>query len=337
MSNTKQVQTPVFIPLGVADPKGTTGYVFIHPGTLRAISLDLGKILWSRVSVSKPLIVYKDLLVGLRLLSADTNSFQIDLMESNENGTITLSSEIIRFPGWVNTDEKSNSFSMDVFLNGDHLILKWKARQLYRGGAPPPSHIEQLNSKQDQGIFQVDLINGKVKPLSNEIRNNLSMEGLTDPGNNLSVISTWENMNYYYALLSGVSEENVTYYLMSWDHSFKALHSPAFLTEGKAVVPYLSKDKNYLFFHQEKVSDENDYWFWSIFSACTAKQEGKVSIQQRAQYPCMINSRLIYLLDLQKGPEIETLLKCMDINENKLLWELQISERPYTRPFALRQ
>ncbi|HWJ27941.1 MAG TPA: hypothetical protein VNS32_15455, partial [Flavisolibacter sp.] len=73
MSNTKQVQTPVFIPLGVADPKGTTGYVFIHPGTLRAISLDLGKILWSRVSVSKPLIVYKDLLVGLRILSADTN------------------------------------------------------------------------------------------------------------------------------------------------------------------------------------------------------------------------------------------------------------------------
>jgi hypothetical protein len=165
------------------------------------------------------------------------------------------------------------------------------------------------------------------------------MEGLPDAGNNLSVVSTWENMNNYYALLSGVSEENVAYYLMSWDHSFKPFHSPAFLTEGKAVVPYLSKDKNYLFFHRETGSGEkeNDKCLWNIFSASTAKQTGKVSIEQDAQSPCIINSRLFFLLDVQKGAEIETLLKCLDINENKLLWELQITERPFTRPFALRQ
>lgn len=162
--DTKNQQSSLAFPRGVAEPAGTSGYMTNASDGISAVDLVTGKVLWSTSEAARPLLVVGNRLAALRLLKA--NALQVVILDVTRNGTAAVVSEPIVFPDWVRVGVQNNEdFAVHARSHTDALLLDWEAHAFYRGGAAPSPKVLQQSTKHAAGTAQINLDTGRVTML----------------------------------------------------------------------------------------------------------------------------------------------------------------------------
>ncbi|MFL6333273.1 MAG: hypothetical protein ACJ754_08035 [Pyrinomonadaceae bacterium] len=336
MAADEPVQRPVYLPQGVADPRGRGGYVSSSSGEIVAVELATGGLLWTTRNASKPLIVHEGRLLALRQLNKRGTLVQIVALDAE--GAQVLESERVMLPDGVDIDGGEDSTTVEVYVTLGSLVLDWEAHLRYGGGAPPPPYVQERYTKDVRGGVRVHLQSGKVEALRpGETR--AAGARLQGEESDSSAVRVWTVGGRDTALLSRVANNEVAYYLKSSGHSQKAPPSEVELVAGEAIVPYVTPDGLYVFFHREgpATTDRGVDNRWLIFSSETAERVAVVTREDGAAQPCVLKPNVYYLLETRVGSHIRCALKAREMSTDRILWERPLSETVVSAPPELRR
>ena len=166
-----EIERPVCFPLGVADANGKIGYVRDFAKGIEAIDLGSGQLLWKTAVASRPLIAFDNLLVA-GAVGNKPNIFIVSLFDAARSGEIRIQASV-EFPPWVTVYPVDGpAFAIQAQLRRSNerweLLLEWRARSRYTGGAHPPPFIERQNRKDAVGEVSIDLKTGTVVSTSSK-------------------------------------------------------------------------------------------------------------------------------------------------------------------------
>src|SRR5262247_3554246 len=163
MGTTHQSE-PTYLPRGIADPSGTTGYIADARGGISAIDLLTGGVLWSTSEAARPLLLLDHRLAALRALQP--NAQQVVVLDVTQQGAVVLVSEPVVFPEWVRVSlHNTGTFALHERRQNSDLLLDWEAYTFYRGGAAPSAQVLQQVTKHATGTAQINLATGRVTML----------------------------------------------------------------------------------------------------------------------------------------------------------------------------
>jgi hypothetical protein len=154
----------VYLPGGVADAAGRTGFVTGPDGRIDAINLEDGKLLWKTKEAAHPLALHNGRLAASIPVSNKANCLRVLLFDTTQEGKRVLESEVVVFPDWVSVGlEYGRSFEVTAAETvKDDLLMHWEARAIYVGGHPPSRVEEERRRKHATGIARVNLKTGKA-------------------------------------------------------------------------------------------------------------------------------------------------------------------------------
>lgn len=344
MSNTELIK-PLFLPKGVAEPRGMIAYLANISKGIDAIDLSNGKTLWTTNEASYPLLATGKWLAAQKSLPEQSNVFQIAKLDTEKKGSVLLLSDPIVFPDWVLVQpQNEQDFSFTVHYSEPALDLKWQAQSRYRGGAYPPSYILQQAAQESSGIVHIDMQSGKVEMLPSTDQGSARPSetpleeqfgsGWWIAGQNLSVL-VWEESHGQQVLqlrtrrrmLNSMGENVVE------------------LARGKALVSYVTPDGCYILVYPDvpmQLRSRRKQPWW-IFSAETGHLLAKLSYEVGTQAASIFNSKIYYLVNKEVDSIAEgvtllrSVLKAKDLNSDKLLWEHILQEQSTQNPPPLPQ
>jgi hypothetical protein len=157
------VSTTRFFPRGIANPGTSRAYVHDMSGTLLALDLATGKILWRLSGGLRPLAVVADKLVAARVTAPRTVEMVI---VDTDDGRLRRVTKPLPLPNWVRPSmENSPEFSLRAKPEDRSLIIDWAAEGHYQGGAPPSARVRQAYEHAAHGAARVDLETGELEIL----------------------------------------------------------------------------------------------------------------------------------------------------------------------------
>ncbi len=164
-----EIEKPVCFPLGVADANGKIGYLLNFASGIDAIDLGSGQLLWKTSIASRPLIAFDDLLVA-GAVGNRPNVLTVSVLDASRTGEIKIQASV-EFPQWVTVYPFDGpAFAIKASLQRSNrkceLLLEWRARSRYTGGANPPPFIEKRDRKDAAGKVSIDLKTGTVIKMS---------------------------------------------------------------------------------------------------------------------------------------------------------------------------
>jgi hypothetical protein len=343
---------PVFLPRGVAEPGGRTGYVTNASAGIDAIDLPTGELLWSTEVATRPLLVFDDRLAAQRSVKEKPHVLEIVVLDVTQQGKLVLTSDPMVFPDWLSiTPGTEESFAYKVFYYHPYLTLEWHAHARYKGGAAPPPHILEQATKDAAGTARMNLETGQVEmlphtrhaaaPLPDGLHDVTSRPYLTRSGWHTD---PWVVGKKLCALVSEESEGREALYLKMWDVSTAQTHEPILLVTGNALVPYVTPDGRYLFIHQElpPAPQAAETQAWLVFSAETGQRIAQLDYEPGTQEACVLESRVYYLTEgppvpiTSGGVILPDILKARELTSGQVLWERTFQARRVSKPPALR-
>jgi hypothetical protein len=138
---------------GVRDAIGRRGYVEVASGEIAAVDLSQGTMLWRRAAVGRPIAATPD-----RLLTLDVagNAFVVRFLDG-QSGADAGQAEVTGMPDWARTTGlATDAVQMTATEVPEGVELRWRVRQPYRGGAPPPRAISATAESAVTGSVIVD-------------------------------------------------------------------------------------------------------------------------------------------------------------------------------------
>lgn len=155
---------PVSFPGGIADSGGRHACVRCRRGHLVALALEHGAVLWRSVEALRPLVIAGDEVLALR---TKTPAVCVALaLEGVDAGRERWASDPLPLPGWVDTGATNPAqFQLTAAANGPSILVNWRARARYRGGAAPSAAVLEQAARDDAGSVAVDRSSGKVTTL----------------------------------------------------------------------------------------------------------------------------------------------------------------------------
>ena len=143
-------------------PRGTTGprlgFVATLGGSVAALDLASGRLVWSREVAGTPWIADSDLVV---VAAPGTTGVALTVLAARDGSVVR---ELpLAVPGEL--AEPAGDFDLDLRLAGSTLELAWRLPGGYRGGAPPPPFVREREAAGREGALRCDLTSGSVVPL----------------------------------------------------------------------------------------------------------------------------------------------------------------------------
>lgn len=130
------------IPRGVVDADGRRAVVHDRHGTLIALDVGTGAVLWRRGRRLRPCAVTGRAVVAVRLGGPPPQDgpgpVAVVVLDVGE-GTERWSSAPLDLPPWARPSlDDTPAFTLTAETpGGGHVVLRWAARTVYDGGAPP--------------------------------------------------------------------------------------------------------------------------------------------------------------------------------------------------------
>lgn len=152
------------IPRGVAD--ASTGRAVVHDrqGTLIALDLETGAVAWRRGRALRPCAIVAGNVVALHVDAPP--ALEVELFDAGE-GTELWTSPALALPEWARPAlQDSPEFTVSTTEEQDPLVIRWTARALYRGGAPPGPDVTGGQPREAHGALRVDVATPSVEPLN---------------------------------------------------------------------------------------------------------------------------------------------------------------------------
>jgi hypothetical protein len=138
---------------GVRDVLGRRGYVEVGSGEVAAVDLSQGTLLWRRAGVGRPIAATPDKLLTLDV-AGDT--FVIHFLDV-QSGADAGQAKATGMPEWARTTGLApDAVQVTASEVPEGVALRWRIRQPYRGGAPPPRTISAQAESATTGSLVVD-------------------------------------------------------------------------------------------------------------------------------------------------------------------------------------
>lgn len=152
---------PRLFPRGVADPSGSRAFVRDRNGTLLALDLRTGAVLWRAGAGLRPLAVVDDMLVAARV--AAPHALEITILDTAD-GRVRRVSEQLPLPSWARPSlDDTSEFALRAAVEGRSVVIRWSAQARYQGGAPPSAKVRETYERDAHGAARVDLETGAVE------------------------------------------------------------------------------------------------------------------------------------------------------------------------------
>ncbi|WP_369147739.1 PQQ-binding-like beta-propeller repeat protein [Streptomyces sp. R44] len=148
----------------MADASAGRAVVHDRQGTLIALDLETGAVLWRHGRALRPCAIVGGNVVALRVGASP--ALEVELLDVGE-GTELWTSPALALPPWAHpTLQDSPEFTVDTAEVQDPLVIRWTARALYRGGAPPGPEVAGSRPREAHGALRIDLATPSVEPLA---------------------------------------------------------------------------------------------------------------------------------------------------------------------------
>jgi hypothetical protein len=326
----------VNIPGGVADAKSAKGFVTNPKAGIDAVDLNDGHLLWSASDGSNPIFVSENRLFAYGTHDGKRNVIRLVVLDTSA-GKRLLKSESIAFPSWVDVEPSpGHSFAARPHLDGQKLVMTWEAHARYAGGANPPPEVVKRATKDATGQVQIDIKDGAVQEIketnaeagkqtrppgledveSSPYQTSLGLE--TKPlivGNRLKVLATKE---------TATGDEKL--FLKSWDLKSGKEAGEIELTQGKDLSSQVTLDGRSLLVHEPGAEKPSP---WLVFSLETGKQIAKIQYVEGARQVSLVGPRALFAVT---GDEGQTIVRSVDLESGRLLWERLIKGPRPMRP-----
>jgi hypothetical protein len=146
---------------GIRDSVGLRGYLEVTPGDVVAVDLANGSLLWRRDRIGRPIAASARRLIAL---DRDGKEFVLRLIDA-ANGADVGRIRDFGMPDWAaQAGISADAVAIDASEMPAGIQLTWRLRRPYRGGAPPPPHIEARSSDEATGSVVVDPATARVIP-----------------------------------------------------------------------------------------------------------------------------------------------------------------------------
>lgn len=348
---TDKVIAPVRLPAGVASPDGKVGFLTGAKGTVEAVDLEKGELLWQTKEQGRPLVAFDHFLAVQVKPEGKANSVRVLVLDVKDKGKTVLESEAVVFPEWVSVVVTyGRSFSSQASVHKGELLLRWKANAFYAGGARPTEEIERAARKEASGVARIDLKTGKVTmadkapvepetALPDELKKLASHQYWTGSdwkttpfviGKTVSALAVQEQGG-------GVAQMS----LKRWDLATGKPLETVSLLKGKSLWPQVSADGKHVFVHQALVKEQlppGDYAWW-VFSLETGKQLSKLPYQEALAEATVLGEKVFYLASAPARPPFRggervqpRSIKALDLISGKLLWERPVEGQRFLPP-----
>jgi hypothetical protein len=339
-------------PRGVAARDEQSGYLEDGEDAITAVDLKTGQQLWRSAEASLPLLMVDSRLVALAFVPGRPNAVRFVVLDAGRAGQRSFVSEPVLFPPWLSVETASpEEFSCHVRLDGNAVVLDWKAHARYRGGAAPSPEIERQARQASAGTVQFDLGSGRgalhartdspVRPTpatpevvaSAPYRTNSHWS--TEP---------WVAGSKRATLSQDETGTEPTLQLTTWDRTSGKDAVTIPLATGSGLVPTVTPDGRYLFVVQPSASTASTGdQRWLVFSVETGQVLARLEYENGAGWPCVLGDRVYYLV--QGSPQVGTgdtsvrpwALMTRRLATGEQLWVLTLASRAVSRPAALRQ
>ncbi|MFB7447683.1 PQQ-binding-like beta-propeller repeat protein [Streptomyces sp. NPDC056194] len=148
------------IPRGAADASAGRAVVRDRQGTLIALDLETGAVLWRQGRDLRPCALVAGTVVALRVGSL----VRVELLDTDE-GTERWTSPPVDLPVWARPAlHDSPEFGVDTDGDQDPVVIRWTARALYRGGAPPGPDVAGSQPRTAHGALRIGVASPSMEP-----------------------------------------------------------------------------------------------------------------------------------------------------------------------------
>ncbi|WP_330333654.1 hypothetical protein OHS33_30650 [Streptomyces sp. NBC_00536] len=151
---------------------GPAGRAVVHDrqGTLIALDLETGAVMWRHGRDLRPCAIVDGNVVALRVGTSPVPVLDVELLDADE-GTERWTSPPIGLPAWARpTLHDSPEFTVDTVdaatADQDPLVIRWTARALYGGGAPPGPEVAGSQPREAHGALRVGVATPSVEALT---------------------------------------------------------------------------------------------------------------------------------------------------------------------------
>jgi len=146
---------------GIRDAEGLRGYLEVAPEDVVAVDLTKGSVLWRRERVGRPIAATASRLLTL---DRDGNAFVLRFLDA-ATGVDVGRVKDFGMPDWAaQAGTERDALQTEASQVPTGIRLAWRLRRPYRGGAPPPRHIEAQAREESTGAIVVDVNSGQVAP-----------------------------------------------------------------------------------------------------------------------------------------------------------------------------
>lgn len=151
---------PVYFPRGVASRDAALGCT-THAGTLYGLHLTTGRLRWQTSAARRPLLILANRLFASDLAAGQANILRLQSLALDNPERDQRSPSNLVFPPWVDVTD-GDTFTFDVYGAPEEVVLHWRARRRYRGGAPPPTALLQALPQALAGVARINAVTGAV-------------------------------------------------------------------------------------------------------------------------------------------------------------------------------
>lgn len=172
MAEAERESSPVVVlPRGVADPSGSTGFVQGPEGSLVALDLASGALLWRHGRHLRPLLCANGQVVAACTPSA--RELELIVVDA-ENGREIRRSASARLPEWAHASPvESPEWSLRLVVQDPLVVVNWVARSFYKGGAAA-TRIRMVDEEHHAaGSLQVELDFAETRTETAHVSNTL--------------------------------------------------------------------------------------------------------------------------------------------------------------------
>ncbi|MBI4528159.1 MAG: PQQ-binding-like beta-propeller repeat protein [Deltaproteobacteria bacterium] len=154
---------PARFPRGVADTTGGRAFLRDQAGTLLALDLTSGRILWRTTRPMRPLLAPNARVVAIRVAAQHT--LELLTLDASDGRELGVSKPLV-LPEWMNVSlEDSAEFKIGVEAEDGMVVLRWDAHARYRGGAAPGAKVLEAARRDGWGEARVDADTLEIKGL----------------------------------------------------------------------------------------------------------------------------------------------------------------------------
>lgn len=334
MSNSDPVY-PVAFPRGVADLEGRFGYVATTDGIDR-VDLQTGELVWSSRVVGRPLIVLGE---RLAVVSGDGDmiDFRIILLETSE-GVPCQETDWIDASDWDGLPVDD----LEVTAEQQDLVLAWRARGRYKGGAPPPPDVENA-SRFDAWIeIRIDLERGQATV------SEASRPSSPPEARELLSLPYWRRATWHtepwradHRILALVAEGGEVLLEIRDDVSGERIQRVALPVPGEVTFSVTPEGRYLLARPASDWKGSFEEIPWWIFSAETGELLSRLAFEEGTRSECVLDRRVFYLVEPSArnsesaSSPLRITLKGRAFSGEKL-WERPLGQPAVSRPGPLR-